>query len=352
MEVNELLKIMVDKKASDMHLRVPSPPVFRIDGVLVTQDDLPQMDSKDIEMAFERIANPTQRSVFLKAKELDFAYSVTGLARFRVNVLRQRGTISIAFRIVPFEIPSMDQLEFPQSLEDLIVKRKGFIILTGPAGSGKSTTMAAMIDHINQNERRNIITIENPIEYLHSNKMSIIAQRDIGDDAESFEIALQKAERHDPDIIFVGDMRDSDTVFSAIRLVETGCLVIGVLNADDVSQAINKVLEAFPDDKQKQGRAQLSRTLEAVISQKLATRITGGRVAVFEILMADDEVRKMIQESTDLSFSNNGREQSMDYALANLVKNGVISSDEALNNSRSVELLRNILYGKKQKTKL
>ncbi|UCG54742.1 MAG: Flp pilus assembly complex ATPase component TadA, partial [Dehalococcoidia bacterium] len=171
-------------------------------------------------------------------------------------------------------------------------------------------------------------------------------------DAESFGIALQKVERHDPDIIFVGDMRDSDTVFNAIRLVETGCLVIGVLNADDGSQAINKVLEAFPDDKQKQGRAQLSRTLEAVIAQKLATRVIGGRVAVFEILIVDNKVRETLQESTDLPFSNNGQERAMDYALADLVKNGVISSDEAVKKSHNAELLRNILQNKKQKTKV
>jgi len=247
MEVNELLKIMVDKKASDMHLRVPSPPVLRIDGVLIPQEDLSSLDSKDIEMAFERIATPTQRSIFLKEKELDFTYSVPGLARFRVNVMRQRGTVSIAFRMVPFDILSIDDLEIPQPLKDLLLKPYGLILITGPAGSGKSTTMAALVHHVNQNEKRNIITIEDTIEYLHSNKKSIVAQRDIGDDTQSFAIALKYALRHDPDIIVVGEMRDPDTVSNAIRVAETGRLVIGILNANDTIQAIDHIFDRhFP----------------------------------------------------------------------------------------------------------
>ena len=343
MEVNELLKIMVDKKASDMHLRVPSPPVLRIDGILVPQEDLPPLDSKDIEMAFERIATPTQRSIFLKEKELDFAYSVPGLARFRVNVMRQRGTVSIAFRMVPFDILSIDDLEIPQPLKDLLLKPYGLILITGPAGSGKSTTMAALVHHVNQNEKRNIITIEDTIEYLHSNKKSIIAQRDIGDDTQSFAIALKHALRHDPDIIVVGEMRDPDTVSNAIRVAETGRLVIGILNANDTIQAIDHIFEVFPEDKQQQIRMQLSRVLEAVLSQKLVNRITGGRIAVFEILMVDNKLKKLIRESKTIQFSDNGNMQGMDKALAELVQKGVILQDEALSKSLNPEMLRDML---------
>ncbi|MCJ7768916.1 MAG: PilT/PilU family type 4a pilus ATPase [Dehalococcoidales bacterium] len=343
MEVNELLKIMVDKNASDMHLRVPSPPVLRIDGVLITQEDLSPLDSKDIEMAFERIATPTQRSIFLKEKELDFAYSVSGLARFRVNVMRQRGTVSIAFRMVPFDILSIDDLEIPQPLKDLLLKPYGLILITGPAGSGKSTTMAALVHHVNQNEKRNIITIEDTIEYLHSNKKSIIAQRDIGDDTQSFAIALKHALRHDPDIIVVGEMRDPDTVSNAIRVAETGRLVIGILNANDTIQAIDHIFEVFPEDKQQQIRMQLSRVLEAVLSQKLVTRITGGRIAVFEILMVDNKVKKLIRESKTIQFSDNGNMQGMDKALVELVQKGVILQDEALSKSLNPEMLRDML---------
>jgi len=343
MEVNELLKIIVDKKASDMHLRVPSPPVLRIDGILVPQEDLSPLDSKDIEMAFERIATPTQRSIFLKEKELDFAYSVPGLARFRVNVMRQRGTVSIAFRMVPFDILSIDDLEIPQPLKDLLLKPYGLILITGPAGSGKSTTMAALVHHVNQNEKRNIITIEDTIEYLHSNKKSIVAQRDIGDDTQSFAIALKHALRHDPDIIVVGEMRDPDTVSNAIRVAETGRLVIGILNANDTIQAIDHIFEVFPEDKQQQIRMQLSRVLEAVLSQKLVNRITGGRIAVFEILMVDNKLKKLIRESKTIQFSDNGNMQGMDKALAELVQKGVILQDEALSKSLNPEMLRDMM---------
>ncbi len=351
MEINELLKIMVDKKASDMHLRVPSTPILRIDGVLVPQEDLPPLDSKDIEMAFERIANPTQRSAFLKEKELDFAYSVPGLARFRVNVMRQRGTISIAFRMVPFGIQSIDDLELPRILEDLMLKPYGLILITGPAGSGKSTTTAALVNYINQNEKRNIITIEDTIEYLHSNNKSIIAQRDIGDDTQSFAIALKHAQRHDPDIIVVGEMRDPDTISNAIRVAETGRLVIGILNANDTIQAIDHIFEVFPEDKQKQIRIQLSRVLEAVLSQKLVTRISGGRVAVFDIMIVDSKVKKLIQDSKAIS-GNNGNLYGMDQLLADLVGSGAISPDEALGKCHNAELLRDMLQTAPKKAKV
>jgi len=352
MEVNELLKIMVDKKASDMHLRVPSPPVLRIDGVLIPQDDLQPLDSKDIEMAFERIATPTQRSIFLKDKELDFAYSVPGLARFRINAMRQRGTISIAFRMVPFDVLSIDDLEIPQTLKDLVLKPYGLILITGPAGSGKSTTTAALVHHINQNNKRNIITIEDTIEHLYSNEESIIAQRDVGDDTQSFAIALKHALRHDPDIIVVGEMRDPDTVSNAIRVAETGRLVIGILNANDTVQAIDHVFEVFPEDKQQQIRMQLSRVLEAVLSQKLVNRVAGGRIAVFEILMVDSKVKKLIMESKLIQFSDNGNMQGMDQALAELVKKDVISQEEALSKSTNHQVLKDFLQTDSKKVKV
>ena len=351
MEVNELLKIMVEKKASDMHLRVPSPPVFRIDGILVTQDDLPPLDSKDIEMAFERIATPAQRSVFLKEKELDFIYSLPRLARFRINVLRQRGTISIAFRMVPFDVLSIDDLKLPQPLKDLMLNPQGLILITGPAGSGKSTTAAAMVHYINQSEKRNIITIEDTIEYLHRNDKSIIAQRNIGDDTQSYAAALKHAQRHDPDIIIVGEMNDPDTISHAIRIAETGRLVIGIMNANDTFQAIVNISEVFPEDKQQQIRMQLSRVLEAVLSQKLVTRINGGRIAVFDIMIVDSKVRRLLQNFKDIS-AGNGDLYGMDQSLADLVKSGTISPDEALSKSRNPKMLQGMLQTAPKKTKV
>ena len=345
MEIGELLKLMVDKRASDMHLRVPSPPVLRIDGMLVSQEDLSPLEAKDVEMVFEHITTPEQRSTFLREKELDFAYSIPGLARFRVSVMRQRGTISLAFRLVPFDISSIDDLGLPQILKGLIIKSKGLILVTGSAGSGKSTTVAAMVHHLNQNEKRNVITIEGPIEYLHSNHKCIIAQRDIGDDTKSFEIALKHALRHDPDVIVIGEMIDLGTISTAIRAAETGHLVLGILHTTDVVQTIDHIIGIFPQDQQEMIRTQLSQVIEAVISQKLLPRLNGGRIAAFEIMVADTEVRKLIREAKPselpetMLFSGNGSFQSMDKALDDLVKSGIISPEEAISKSNNPEQL-------------
>ncbi len=345
MEIGELLKLMVDKGASDMHLRVPSPPVLRIDGMLVPQEDLPPLAAKDAEMVFEHVTAPEQRSTFLREKELDFAYSIPGLARFRVSVMRQRGTISLAFRLVPFDISSIDDLGLPRILKGLIIKSKGLILVTGSAGSGKSTTVAAMIHHLNQNEKRNVITIEGPIEYLYSNNKCIIAQRDIGDDTKSFEIALKHALRHDPDVIVIGEMLDLGTISTAIRAAETGHLVLGILYTTDAAQTIDHIVGIFPPDQQQKIRIQLSKVIEAVISQTLLPRLNGGRIAAFEIMVANPEVRKLIREAKPselpetMWLSGNGSFQSMDKALADLVKSGIISPEEAMSKSNNPEQL-------------
>ncbi len=357
MEVSELLKLMVNKGASDMHLRVSSPPVFRIDGGLVPQEDLSPLAAKDVEMAFERVTTPEQRSTFLREKELDFAYSVPGLARFRVNIMRQRGTISLAFRLVPFNISSIDELGLPQILKELILKPKGLILVTGPAGSGKSTTMAAMLHHLNQSEKRNVITIEDPIEYLHSNNKCIIAQRDIGGDTKSFDIALKNALRHDPDVIVLGEMIDPEVISTAIRAAEAGRLVLGILYAADAAQTIENIIGVFPQDRQQKIRIQLSKVIEAVISQTLLPRLKGGRVAVFEIMISNPEVRRLIREEKPsklteaMWFSGNGGLQSMDKALAELVKSGIISKEEAVINSNNPEKLQEILQPKQSTDK-
>jgi twitching motility protein PilT len=348
---------MVDKGASDMHLRVPSPPVFRIDGILVPQEDLLPLATKDIEMVLERVTTPEQRSTFLREKELDFAYSAPGLARFRVSVMRQRGTISLAFRMVPFDISSIDDLELPQVLKEFIIKPKGLILISGPAGSGKSTTVAAMLNHLNQSEKRNVITIEDSIEYLHSNNKCIIAQRDIGNDTKSFDIALKHALRHDPDVIIIGEMFEPDTIATAIRAAETGRLVIGVLHASDVVQTIENIIAIFPPDQQQKIKVQLSRVLEALVSQKLVNRVKKGRVAAFELIIADAEVKKLIREEKPSKLaetmwaSGNGSFQSIDKALADLVKSGIISNEEAIMNSSNPELFREILQPEQKRAK-
>jgi twitching motility protein PilT len=265
--------------------------------------------------------------------------------------------MSLAFRLVPFDISSIDDLGLPQILKELIIKPKGLILISGPAGSGKSTTMAAMLHHLNQNEIRNAVTIEDPIEYLHSNNKCIIAQRDIGGDTKSFDIALKHVLRHDPDVIVIGEMLDPDIITTAMRAVETGHLVIGILYATDAVQSIDNIIGLFPQNQQQEIRIQLSRVIEAVIFQTLLSRINGGRVAVFEIITANPKVREFIREGRGsklpeaMWFSGNGCLKSMDGVLAELVESGVISREEAIMNSNNPELFKAKPKSKQRKAK-
>jgi len=335
-EVDELLKLVVDKGATDLHLKVPSPPVFRIDGALIPQEDWPLLTAKDIEVIFEQITTQEQRTVFSREWELDFAYSIPGLARFRVNALQQRGTMSLAFRLVPFKAPSIDELGLPQICKELVLKPRGLILVTGPAGSGKSTTLAAMLNHLNQNERRNIITIEDPIEYLFRDERCIIQQRDLGDDTKSFSIALIHALRHDPDVIVIGEMRDLDTISTAITAAETGHLVLGTLHTVDAAQSIDRIIDIFPPGQQRQMRLQLSQVIEAVLSQTLLPRIGGGRVAAFEIMIATSVIKRLIREEkiyeipTNMELGSREGMQTLDQALADLVRSGIVTQEEAV----------------------
>jgi twitching motility protein PilT len=354
MEINGLLKLMVRKGASDLHLRVPSPPVLRISGQLITLKDLPPVAAKDVEMVFEHITTPEQRSTFLKELDLDFAYSVPELARFRVSVMRQRGTISIAFRMVPFKVFTIDELGLPQICKELILEPKGLILVTGPNGSGKSTTIAAIIDYLNENVERNVVIIEAPIEYLHSNKKCIIAQRDIGSDAKAFDIALAQSLHHDPDVIVVSEMRDMATISTAIRAAETGRLIVGSLHTRDAAQAIENLIDTFPLEQQPQIRLQLSQVMVAVLSQTLLPRASGkGRVAAFEVMIANPEVRELIREGKTFELSDvlkpnaNHGMQTLEQALAELVKMEIVTKNEALMRSSYPERLKKLLQGRK-----
>jgi len=348
-QITELLKLTVDNKASDLHLRVPSPPVLRIDGELVIQEDLPPVTNEDVEMIFQYITTPEQRNIFLSELELDFAYSVSGLARFRVSVMRQRNTISIAFRVVPFKVLTIDDLGLPQICKDLILKPRGLILVTGPTGSGKSTTMAAMVDYLNENESRNVITIEEPIEYLHRNKKCLIAQRDLGDDTKSFSAALIHALRHDPDVIIVGEMRDLETISTAIRAAETGHLVMGTLHTTDAPQTVDRIIDIFPHGQQQQIRLQLSQVMEAILSQTLLPRVQGGRVGAFEIMTATPAVRNLIREQKTfelhsiMQLNKKDGMQTLDQALVDLLKTGTITKEEALMKSSSPDRLNRLL---------
>jgi len=343
-QADKLLKLMVDKSASDLHLRASDPPVLRIDGVLVRQD-LPPLTAEEIEEIFTSIARPEQRDAFFGDQELDFVYVVPELARFRVNALWQRGTISLAFRLIPFEILPIDVLGLPQICKKLVLRPRGLVLVTGPTGSGKSTTLAAMIDHLNENASRNIITIEAPIEYLHRNKKSIIAQRDLGHDTQSFAIALVHALRHDPDVIVIGEMRDLDTIATAITAAETGHLVLGTLHTADAAQTIDRIIDVFPPAQHPQIKLQVSQVLEAVLSQALLRRVGGGRVAAIEILIATPAVRNLIREGKNFQLasimqlgSKDGM-QTLDGELANLVRRHIVTEEEAISKSSNAEQL-------------
>jgi len=349
MEVKELLKLMVNKGASDLHLTVPSPPVLRIDGELVPQEDMPPMTAKDVALALEQTATEEQRAVFDREWELDFAYAVPGLARFRVNALRQRGVMSLAFRLVPFYIPSIDEWGLPKILKELVLRPRGLILVTGPSGSGKSTTLAAMLRHLNENATKNVITVEDPIEFTTRNKRCLIRQRDLGDDTRSFSAAIIHALRHDADVIIIGEMRDLDTIGAAITAAETGHLVIGTLHTIDAPQSIDRIIDIFPYGQQQQIRLQLPQVIEAVVSQALLPRIDGGRIAAFEIMLANNVIRRLIRDEKLHEIHPNmemGRlegAQILDQDLAGLVSRNIVTLEDALLKSSNPAKLQKIL---------
>jgi len=349
MEINDLLKRVLDKSASDLHLIVGTPPVLRIHGDLIVQKDLPVVSQEEAQQMLSTITTKEHIDFFNKERELDFAYSVPGLSRFRVNVLRQRGTLSFAFRLVPFKIPTLDELGMPPVLKQLAMKKRGLILITGQTGSGKSTTMAALINHINENEERNIITIEEPIEFLHQNKKCIIAQREVGSDTYSFSKALIYALRHDPDVVVVGEMRDLATISTAITAAETGHLVFGTLHTYDAPQTIDRIIDVFPSEQQPQIRIQVAQIIEAVVTQTLIHKVGGGRVAALEIMLGTQATRYLIREgkahqlhSTMQTASREGM-QILDQALANLVAANKITKEDAMLNAADVEQFKTFL---------
>jgi twitching motility protein PilT len=345
----QILELVIEKGATDLHVKVPSPPVLRIDSALVPQEECPPFTAKDIEGIFEEITTEEQREAFSREQELDFAYSVPGLARFRVNVLRQRGTMSLAFRRVPSSVPSVDELGLPQVCKTLILKPRGLVLVTGPAGSGKSTTLAAMINHLNENATRSVITIEDPIEYLFQDKKCLIRQRDMGDDTRSFSAALVHALRHDPDVIVIGEMRDLETISTAITAAETGHLVLATLHTLDAAQSIDRIIDVFPPEQQRQMRLQLSQVIEAILSQTLLPRIGGGRVAAFEVLLANNVIKRLIREEkiheigSSLEMGKLEGMHTLDQALAELVRSGVVAKEEAVRKTSSPIKLAKLL---------
>jgi twitching motility protein PilT len=338
-DLQQALRVVVDKAGSDLHLKVPSRPLIRLQGNLLPLDRTDPLTPADTERVLREMLTASDRlAEFAKAGEIDFSYTVRGLARFRVNAFRQRGSISIACRVVPFTIRTVKELGLPDAVSNLANEPRGIILVTGTTGSGKSTTLAAMVDHINQTYPRNIVTIEDPIEYLHRDQLSVVHQREVGFDTNSFAQALRRVLRQDPDVILIGEMRDEETVGTALSAAETGHLVLSTLHTIDAVETVNRIIDFFPPHHHQQVRAMLAGSLRGVISQRLVPTVDGeGRVAACEVLTMTGRVRDMISDQNEtgklgevIAEGTYYGMQTFDQALLKLYDEGKISMEEAL----------------------
>ncbi len=350
--LDDLLRKAVEKDASDMHLVVGVPPILRVDGQL-TPMNFARVTPQDSQRIIYDIMTDEQIQRFESELELDFSYSLAKLARFRVNVYKDNGTVAAAFRKIPQKIPTMRDLGLPLVLEELTKKRRGLVLVTGPTGSGKSTTLAAMINQINSERSEHIITIEDPIEYLHTHKCSIINQREVGQDTRSFNNALRAALREDPDVVLVGEMRDLETIQIAITTAETGHLVFATLHTNNAAQTVDRMVDVFPPGQQEQIRFQLSNNLEAVICQQLLPRAgMPGRVCAMEIMICTPAIRNLIRENkahqipSAIQTGANVGMQSMDQHLRDLYQKGIITYELALERAMNPDELKKMLAGR------
>ena len=350
MNIDDMLRVVVEREASDLHLKVGSPPVLRINGELFPYADSLEIMPEEIQEAFEHVTTEQQREEFAEELELDFAYSLPGDARFRVNAARQRGTITLAFRQVYWRIPTIEDLGLPPICKVLTLRPDGLILVTGPTGCGKSTTLAAMIDYLNERESRRVITIEDPIEYLFGDNKCFITQRELGADTKSFASALKHALRQDPDVILVGEMRDLETIATALTAAETGHLMLSTLHTPSASQAIDRIIDVFPPHQQRQIRVQLSTTLEGALYQALIPRADGnGLTVAVEVMIATPAIRNLIREGKTYQIPNVIQTstqygmQSLNQALRDLYQRRVITQEAALARSNNPEELRELI---------
>ena len=339
MDLNQILLEALSQEASDVHIKVGSPPILRVNGALKAWSKLKPFDHNEVSKMAFGLMNDWQKERFIKNREVDMGYEVYGLGRFRVNVFQQRGKIRIALRIVPYQIKTLPELHLPPVLKDICLEQRGLILVTGTTGSGKSTTLASMIDIINANRNCHIITVEDPIEFIHEDKKSIIDQREIGSDTSTFSSALRVALRQDPDVILVGEMRDFETIETALTAAETGHLVMSTLHTLNATETITRIISVFPPYHQKQVRLQLAAVLKGVISQRLVPRADGiGRVPAVEVLISTARVRECITEKDKTNEINDAIAkgqtaygmQSFDQSLMFLMKEGLITYEEAL----------------------
>jgi twitching motility protein PilT len=348
--IDDLLETMVALGASDLHVAVGSQPVIRLNGRLERLDQFPRLAPDDTQRILYRILSSEQQKHLEIKRQIDVSYSIPGLARFRVNVYFQRESLGGAFRMIPAELKTLEDLGLPGQLSDLSKKPRGLVLVTGPTGSGKSTTLAAVIDEINRTRDDHIMTIEDPIEFLHRHKRCIVNQREIGPDATSFAEALRGALRQDPDVILLGEMRDLETISTAITAAETGHLVFATLHTQDAPSTIDRLIDVFPAAQQEQIRVQLAATLQGIVTQTLLPTVDGkGRVAALEILLPDDAVRNLIRQAKveqiySVMQTNTGRGmQTLEQALVDLVSRGIITQEVALGRSSRPDQLLGLL---------
>jgi twitching motility protein PilT len=337
-DVEAALRDLIAKKGSDLHLKVGNKPLFRIDGELAAEQDATVLSAEDTEHALEvLLSDEAKLKEFADEHEVDFSFEIPDLARYRLNAFQQRGVISMACRAIPHKINTIEELALPDVIRDLAEEERGIVLLTGTTGSGKSTTLAAMIDHMNVTANKHIVTIEDPIEFVHEDKRSVINQREVGMDTASFKRALRRVLRQDPDVILVGEMRDEETVQAALSAAETGHLVLSTIHTVDAAESINRMLDFFPPHQHGQARSMIAGTIKGVISQRLVPGANGGRVAACEILRMTGRVRDMIVDPSQtgklpevISTGAYYGMQTFDQALFGHVKAGLVSFDDAM----------------------
>jgi twitching motility protein PilT len=348
--IDQLLEQMVGVGASDLHVTAGTPPALRVRGQVYRLEQYAPLSPDDSRTLLYQVLNTEQQKRFEVNRQLDFSYSLPGVARFRVNVYMQRDSVGAAFRMIPNEVVTLEQLGLPQSLAELALKPRGLVLVTGPTGSGKSTTLAAMIDEVNRKRSDHILTIEDPIEFTHRHKNCIVNQREIGSDATSFAEALRGALRQDPDVILVGEMRDLETIAIALTAAETGHLVLGTLHTQSASSTVDRVIDVFPAEQQEQVRIQIAGALQGVVTQALLPTADGsGRIAALEILLPDDAVRNLIRQGKveqiySVMQTNTARGmQTMEQSLAELVAKRTITFETAMNVTSRPDQLRGVL---------
>jgi twitching motility protein PilT len=350
-KIESYLEQVITKKSSDLHLQVGVPPMLRIDGALKPIEDAPVLTDDMVEKLIFSVLDEDQKEILLKDKEIDFSFAFGDLGRFRVNAFHEKGNLAAALRLIPTAIRTLEELGIPKAVNEFTKFPRGLVLVTGPTGSGKSTTLAAMVDKINTEKAMHIITIEDPIEYAHHSKKSIVVQREVHYDTYSFGNALRSSLREDPDVVLIGEMRDLETIAAAITIAETGHLVLATLHTNSAAQSVDRMIDVFPPHQQQQIRVQLAGILQGIMAQRLIPMIGGGRIVAAEVLAVTPAVRNIIREGKTHQLDaviQTGAEhgmQSMDKTLINLVHSGKITFEEAKNYAVDLEELERLMRG-------